>query len=220
MLFGKRNTADSGADLSGVLIGSRAGYFAGLTSPAMLGPGIVKKAGFITVTPPDTDVISWVSSIKARLKGAVTIVDISNDILRNFSLSYDFADLLVINPDGKDGIDSMDISDTVNLLDTILNLRLCYEKLTPIYLRVSEKVTPDELNTLLTFCRLSGVDGIVSPGPVKTATIRELTDGRYPLLGYASSPEEAVQTIAAGASAVELHASRWQFGKLLKTLER
>ena len=40
-----------------------------------------------------------------------------SDIVRTFSLVYDFADLIIIDPDSDNGIDSPDLSDTVALMD-------------------------------------------------------------------------------------------------------
>lgn len=179
-----------------------------------------KSASFIVTTPPKDNVIAWLSGIKQRHPNHIVVVDIAEDFQRLFSLSYDFADLLVIDPDRDGGINALDISDTVNLLDSLLALRLCYEKYTPVYLTISNKVTPEELQTLLSYCRLSGIDGIVAQGIAMTKAIREQSNGRMPVFGSTKDPEEAIQMLSAGASIVELDTNPLVFKKTLKSLEK
>ena len=175
-------------------------------------------AGFITLTPPADGVIDWMSGLKARFPGEIAIVDIREDIHRNFSLSYDFADIIVIDPEAKAGIESLDISDTISLMDSLLNLRLCYEKYTPVYLRLSAGATPDEVKTLVSFCQLSGIDGIVAPGASRVALVKQLSLGRIAIMGTAETPEEAMELLENGASLVELNATVISLQKLLKSL--
>lgn len=178
------------------------------------------NASFIVTTPPKDNVIDWISSIKSKYPGQIVALDISEDIQRNFSLSYDFAGFLIINPDHAGGINAMDISDIVNMLDSLLSLRLCYEKYTPVYLRISKAVTPEELKTLISYCRLSGIDGIVAQGLHNVQYIKELSQGRMPVIGATSDAQEAITMLSEGASLVELSASSIVLKKTLKTLEQ
>lgn len=179
-----------------------------------------RSASFIVATPPKENVIAWISDIRKRYEGKAVIVDISDDIQRNFALAYDFADIIVLNPDKNGGINAMDISDTVSMLDSLLSLRLCYEKYTPVYLRISNEATPEELDTLLSYSRLSGIDGIAVQGLAKVNTVLSLTQGRIPVLGCAQSQEEALQMLSGGASLVELDASLLTVKKTVKILEK
>lgn len=217
--FSKKKTVDLSAELSGICFRNPVGLFIPQGESMYKSTRLRKKAGFITAVPPKDNLIDWISNFKESYQGEITAVEISEDIVRNFSLAYDFANILIINPDGKGGIDAIDISDTVSLLDSLLNLRLCYEKYTPVYLRVSEAVTIDELKTILTYCRLSGVDGIVAP-PHKVDAIMQMTDGRFPIIAYANTAEEALQTLKSGAELVEVQGGIWQMAKLLKELEK
>lgn len=179
-----------------------------------------RSASFIVTTPPNDNVIDWLSGIKRRYPNQVAVVDIDRDFQRLFSLSYDFADLLVINTELDGGISAMDISDTVNLLDSLLALRLCYEKYTPVYLSISDKVTPEELHILLSYCRMSGIDGIVAQGWQKLKSIREESQGRIPVCGYTKDAEEAVRMLNNGAPLVQLDTNPIAFKRTLKTLEK
>ncbi|MBO4340225.1 MAG: hypothetical protein J5835_02190, partial [Bacteroidales bacterium] len=207
-------------ELSGISFKNPVGLFLPQGGSLDKSSRLRKRAGFIVAVPPTDNLIAWISSFKIRYQGEITAVEIAQDITRGFSLSYDFADILIVNPDGNGGINALDISDTVNLLDSLVNLRLCYEKYTPIYLRVSEGITHDELNTILRYCRLSGIDGVVAEGPNTVAAIRDLTDGRFPIIGSVKSQEEAARALKSGASLVELHSSVWGLKTLLGDLER
>lgn len=177
-------------------------------------------AGFVTLTPPSEDVLNWVLALQEYRKKTVLAVNISSDLSRNFSLVYDFSDLIIIDPDVDNGIDSPDISDTSVLLDEIVNLRLCYEHYTPIALRLSHGHTPDEIRALLDHCRLSGIDAIVAPGARKVQMVIEETQGRVPVIGAADNAEDAVACMGAGASLVETTLGPFAFQKFLKTLSK
>lgn len=183
-------------------------------------PSGFRLASFMVTTPPSDNVITWLSGIKQLHPNQITVVDIAQDFQRLFSLSYDFADLLVINTDREGGINAMDISDTVTLLDSLLALRLCYEKYTPVYLRISNRVTPDELHTVISYCRMSGIDGIVTQGIATLKAIREESQGRIPVCGTTKDADEALQMLKEGASIVELDTNPLIFKRTLKTLEK
>ena len=177
-------------------------------------------AGFVTLTPPSEDVLNWVLTLQEYRKKTVLAVNISSDLSRSFSLVYDFSDLIIIDPDVDNGIDSPDISDTSVLLDEVVNLRLCYEHYTPIALRLSHGHTPDEIRALLDHCRLSGIDAIVAPGARKVQMVIEETQGRVPVIGAADNAEDAVACMGAGASLVETTLGPFAFQKFLKTLSK
>ena len=209
MPFGKKNITKLAKEVSGVLFR----HPIGSSTPC-------KSASFIVLTPPKDDVINWISAVRQQFKDKAVIVDVSEDIQRNFSLSYDFADILVLNPNKNGGINAMDISDTVSMLDSLLSLRLCYEKYTPVYLRLSNELTPEELNTLLSYSRLSGIDGLAVQGLERVRNILDLTQGRIPVIGCTENPQEALQILEAGASLVELNAGLLAVKKTVKILEK
>ncbi len=176
-------------------------------------------AGFVTLSPPSDNVLNWILGLQDYRKKSILAINVSSDLARSFSLVYDFSDLIIIDPDGDHGIDSTDISDTTVLLDEVISLRLCYEHYTPIALRLSHGHTPDEIHTLLSHCRLSGIDAVVVPAK-KVRMIIEETQHRYPVIGSADSMEEALECLQAGASLVETTLRPFPFNKLLKTISR
>jgi len=176
-------------------------------------------AGFVTLTPPNDDVLNWILGLQEYRKKTILAVNVSSDLARSFSLVYDFSDLIIIDPDGDRGIASTDISDTTVLLDEVVSLRLCYEHYTPIVLRLSHGHTPDEIHTLLSHCRLSGIDAVAVPAK-KVGIVLEETQHRYPVIGSADSIEEALECLQAGASLAETTLRPFAFTKLLKTLSR
>ena len=178
------------------------------------------KAGFYLLTPPKDNVLPWVKGLKYNHGEVPLVVDLNADIVRTFSLAYDFADLLVVSPDSDNGIDATDLSDTVDLLEELVNLRLCYEHYTPVFLRLSHGSTPEELHTLLDTCQLSGLDGVVVPTLSLYYQVKELTLGRVPVVCQVQTPEEGLMALHEGVSLLEAKPGFKGLSKLLKTLEK
>jgi len=128
-------------------------------------------------------------------------------MIRRYSLLYDFTDLFIVDINRESGQSSLDdISDWTDLLDELLDLRLCYEKYRPILLRISPSHTEEQMARILDFCRLSGIDGVVVPGIPKIRFCSAYCKGRLPIVGSGAVtvPEEAVGLLQAGASLVEV----------------
>lgn len=204
---------------------------AGLAFPNPVGvPFVIQKrrfswwhrapeAGFLMLTPPSHEaVLPWIKGLTSEPESTILAVDIKTDIVRTFSLVYDFADFIVIDPDSDLGIGAADISDTQSLLDELVSLRLCYERYTPVFLRLAHGTSPDELKILLGACRLNGLDGVVVSHLSMLGTVRELTQGRVPVICRVNTPEEGLQALEGGASLLELPDAK-PLGKLLKALE-
>ena len=178
------------------------------------------KAGFLTLTPPKEAVLGWIRSLDRDLFGSSRLaVDLNADIVRNFSLVYDFADLIIVDPDSDNGIDATDISDTQVLLDELVSLRLCYERYTPFFLRLKHGLSEEELAYLLGACRLAGIDGVAAPAQM-LSRINALTQGRVAVIAVADNTERALQAFQDGASLVEVNMGPIGVKKLLKTLEK
>ena len=180
----------------------------------------VPKAGFLTLTPPKESVLGWIRGLDKEQFGASRLaVDLSADIVRNFSLIYDFADFIIIDPDNNLGIGASDISDTHDLLDELVSLRLCYERYTPVFLRLPRETNADELKSLLGACQMNGLDGVVLAGMASLAQVREITLGRVPLICPVHTTEEGLQALENGACLVEFSSSKG-ISKLLNSLEK
>lgn len=183
-------------------------------------PLFAPKAGFIVATPPKENLIDWITKLQDLTQQGVIAVNLCNDIVRTFSLLYDFAHFIIIDPDSNNGIRSADISDMTELIDEIVSLRLCYERYTPIFLRLSHAETPQELHPLCSYARLSGLDGLVAPDPERVRMTLEECQHRVPVIGVAQNAETALEELQAGASLVQTDLSSLALGKLLKTLEK
>ena len=144
-------------------------------------------SGFVTLNPPKENVLQWITGLQQFRRKTVLAVNISSDIFRTFSLVYDFADFIIIDPDSDNGIDSPDVGDTAQLLEQIVSQRLCYEHYTPVFLRLSHGTTPAELHPLLGCCQLYGIDGAVVHGSRKMQSARP---------GLAETPHKFAQITA------------------------
>lgn len=208
-------------EVSGLRFGNPVGLFRKGDSArirALAGLGV----GFLTLTPDSDHIMEWIQRLAQQRRGEdiLLAVNLNKDIERSFSLSYDFADILIVDTNSNGGIDSPDIPDIPILLDELLNLRLCYEQLTPIFLRLPLGLTPEELDSILSYCLLSGINGIVANGKTSVHQVLEYTQRRIPVIGFATTPEEAAAMLQDGASLVEMDVRPPVALKLLKTLEK
>ena len=221
MCFWKRKPARTlETKISGLTFRNPVGLL--VSTPGALPPKAV-KAGFITLTPPLEEVLPWITSLQENRppEGSVLLVNISTDIPRTFALAYDFADLLVIDPDPSGGISSPDVSDITALLDQLLSLRLCYEKFTPIYLRMPKGITQDELESLLSYCQLSGIDGVIAPSLRILRQVRQQSLQRIPVAGATEDIQTAREMLQEGAVFAELANARpIPILKLIKSLDK
>ena len=172
---------------------------------------------FTGVIPGTLPVQTVAEQLQARKSAIVVSVELraegeseeqaKQDLIRQFSLLYDFTDFFVIDINRESGLSSLDdFSDWTELLDEILDLRLCYERYTPIVLRIAPGHTEEQMKRILDFCLLSGFDGVVAPGIAKVRFCAEYTQKRIPIIGSGAvtTPEEAIALLQAGASLIEV----------------
>lgn len=137
------------------------------------------------------------SIVNACLSTAVqdkTESEMMEDVVRSFSLIYDFVDMFTIEV----------ATDMYDIVDEVLSQRLCYDKHVPILVRIPASGTAN-IHGILDFCMLSGIDGIIAPGLSSVRTAIEYTKGRMPVIGSGDFiyPDEAVQMLRAGAVLLE-----------------
>ena len=128
-------------------------------------------------------------------------------IVRTYSLLYDFADFFVVDINPRSGLSSMDdVSDWKDILDELLELRLCYDRYKPILLRFSPDQPLDLTHRILDFSLLSGLDGVIAPGIGLVKETVQYTKGRLPVIGAGAinSPAEAAALLDAGAVLLEV----------------
>ncbi len=128
-------------------------------------------------------------------------------LLHTYTLLYDFADYFVVDINRQSGLTSLDdISDWEDILNELLELRLCYEKYLPIILRLPPEQSDDQTYQVLDFCRMNGIDGVIVTGIQKVKSVSDYTGHRIPIVGSGTvaSPSDAVAFIQAGASLLEI----------------
>lgn len=149
---------------------------------------------------------SIVAAVELRAEGP-SEVQATRDMIRQFSLLYDFTDYFIVDINRESGLSSLDdLSDWVDLIDELLSLRLCYEKYKPLLLRISPMHTEEQMVRILDFSLLSGLDGIVAPGVGKVRFCVSYSKGHLPVIGSGAitTPQEAVEMMEAGASLIEV----------------
>ncbi|MCQ2146630.1 MAG: quinone-dependent dihydroorotate dehydrogenase [Bacteroidales bacterium] len=111
--------------------------------------------------------------------------DIIRDFSKSFSLMYDFCDMFAINISysaANEGIqDLQDISFMSDIVDPILELRLCYEEYKPILLKLSPDIPFDQVDEIIDWCMISGIDGIIATNSSKSLSGLKLNDDKREL---------------------------------------
>jgi len=171
---------------------------------------------FVTLTPPRDGIIEWVSQLQNIRRETTLAVNLRRDIQRTFALLYDFVDFLIVDTISDDG--TAEVPDITVLLDELLSLRLCYERYTPVLLRITDGLTPDEISPLLDYCRLSGIDGLVVHGEKRYSLVTQKTQGRLPVIVNSNAQQEILDLCAKGVP-VETQMGNIQRIKLLKSLK-
>ena len=170
---------------------------------------------FTGIIPNDIGTVA--ARLSNRKSGIIAYVELKADdrteeqvrqhIVRTYSLLYDFADFFAVDINRQDGLNSMDdISDWKDILDELLELRLCYERYKPILLRISPDQPADLMHRILDFSLLSGIDGVIAPGVSLVREVFRYTKGRLPVIGAGAitSPQDAAALLDAGAVLVEV----------------
>ena len=217
-MFFARNKKSLALELLGLHFSNPVGIFHPAESPKKC-PKRYLKAGFLTLEPPKKDILEWISELQQIREKTLLAVNLSSDILHSFSLVYDFADFLIIDPCGEKGLLSRDVADIAALLDEVVSLRLCYEAYTPIFLRLMGDDSPQEIHDLVSCARLAGLDGLVAPNVAKVRQVMEECQHRMPVIGMATSPQEAIEGLEAGCPLTETRMRPLSMAKLIKYLK-
>ena len=104
--------------------------------------------------------------------------DAADDYKKAFSYMYDFVDMFTVNvscPNVKGLQHLQDVSYLSDIIDPLLDLRVCYDTYKPLLVKVSVVIPHEELDEILDYCMLSGVDGIVA-GNTSTSRDGLITD--------------------------------------------
>ena len=91
--------------------------------------------------------------------------DAAKDYEKAFALLYDFVDMFVVNiscPNVVGLSELQDVSFLSDIVDRLLDLRLYYDEYRPILVKVSPDIPHQQLDEIIEYCMMSGVDGIVA----------------------------------------------------------
>jgi len=91
-------------------------------------------------------------------------IQISKDYESGFSLLYDFVDMFVINvscPNVEGLTDLQDASFLSDIMEPILDKRTSMDVYKPVLVKISLDVPKDQLDEILSYSMISGIDGLV-----------------------------------------------------------
>jgi dihydroorotate dehydrogenase len=131
--------------------------------------GMLHAINRIKSDPPRTIICASI----AKNSSSASEADIVNDYKKAFSYLYDFVDMFTINVScpNVEGLQHLqDVSYLSDLVDPLLDLRVCYDTYKPLLVKVSSDIPHEELDEILNYCLISGIDGIVAGN---TTTSRE-----------------------------------------------
>lgn len=131
--------------------------------------GMLHAINRIKSDPPRTIICASI----AKNSSSASEADIVNDYKKAFSYLYDFVNMFTINVScpNVEGLQHLqDVSYLSDIVDPLLDLRVCYDTYKPLLVKVSPDIPHEELDEILNYCLISGIDGIVAGN---TTTSRE-----------------------------------------------
>ncbi len=131
--------------------------------------GIFHAIDRLKSDPPKTIICASI----AKNTASASDDDIVADYKKAFSYLYDFVDMFSVNVScpNVEGLQHLqDVSYLSDIIDPLLELRVCYDTYKPLLVKVSSDIPREELDEILGYCMLSGVDGIIA---CNTTTSRE-----------------------------------------------
>ena len=165
-------------------------------------PGVEDAINHISAHSPHTLIAANIAAMPSRMDGD----SVAKDLLRVFTYLYDFADIFVVDTFRKntDGIAPLQCQEYLSeSVDALLEMRLCYENIKPILLRVSNDISDSALSSMLDYMMYSGIDGVIAgvsgdPLPL-VRRINEFTKGRFPVVACGNfGPDKAAIMLSEG----------------------
>lgn len=123
--------------------------------------GVANAISHIKSDPPKVILCASI----AKNTGSASEKDIAEDYRKAFSFLYDFVDMFTVNvscPNVEGLRNLQDVSYLSDIIDPLLDLRICYDRYKPILVKLSPDIPHEELDEVLRYCMLSGVDGVVA----------------------------------------------------------
>lgn len=153
---------------------------------------------FVEAGPLDADgVRRAVNHIQNDPQDDILAACIKDDVQTAFTLAYDFFDFFVI--DFSAGVDT-------DILEPLLNIRLGEETYKPIVVKLPKVISVAEIQEILDFCLMNGLDGIEARDIEQVRQIASLSRGKIPIIAntHIETPAQAHEALEAGASLVEV----------------
>ena len=122
---------------------------------------------------------------------------IDSDYLTAFTLAYDFCDFFVID---------ITANPSTDVLEPLLDARVAEDNYKPIIVKLPKSLPPSEINYILDFSQMNGIDGVEARSREQIRQIASYTAGRLPIIANLpiDTPELAAEALEAGASLIEL----------------
>ena len=122
-----------------------------------------------------------------------------------FTTLYDYVDMFIVNVSENGAKQLQDIEMLSEILDRLLDLRLYFNEYKPILVQISDKLPQADLDDMIHYCRMSGIDGIATSSARHIRYIAEKTSRRFPILSKVefSNAAEAKELLDAGATLLE-----------------
>lgn len=126
----------------------------------------------------------------------------SDDYEYIFSQLYDYVDIFFINLTDKR---LQEISTLGEIVDKLVNLRLYFNDYKPILIQAGSQMSRTDIDDLIHYSRMSGIDGIVATDLKTVSYIHTKTNGMLPVISKASfaNADEAFEHLKQGAALVE-----------------
>lgn len=254
-LLYKRRTPAIKTEVFGIDFRNPVGLAAGFDTNAQFGD-VISDAGFgfievgpITPKPEkapeiaNKGLMAVISNLKDRRPKSIIGAnlthnsttpeeEIGKDIVKDFTLLYDFVDFFVINTSIKNNFRRSPLEDPEflsDVMDEVLDKRMGMDKLKPVLLKISPDMPHDQLDDIISYSMSSGIDGVVA-GDIDRNNdnqfdknlelvkyIHGRTKGRMDIIGCGNiiTPEQSKQMLDAGASLIELYTGIFYEGPVL-----
>lgn len=112
--------------------------------------------------------------------------DAAKDYEQSFALLYDFVDMFVINVSCPNvvGLTALqDVSFLSDIVDRLLDLRMYYDNVRPILLKVSPDLPHPQLDDIIDYCLRSGIDGIVAGNTTRSRDGLSISESKIEKIG-------------------------------------
>ena len=161
-----------------------------------------------------------IKHLQKRNSPTLILANLSNsqDLVRSFTLIYDFVDGIVLNVSLN--------SNVSKVIDHLLEQRRYNDTNKPIIFKLNPDLTLDQLEDVAHYMLGSGIDGVMV-GAEFVDRVREKTQGLLPVIasGEISTPERAAQLLDTGADLIAVTNSPFHYGprliyKIVKYLDK